>query len=106
MNGNVIDQIKTAESKAKGILDSSKEESKEIFNNALTKANEEYEKIINLANEEYRKIISKYEEEAKVVTDSLEKKGGSDVFSICNVSEDKKLVAINVIVERIVSKWL
>lgn len=100
MNINVIQEIQEAEEKANLILEKSKEDSKKIFNDAVLKANDEYKKIISLANDEYDKILLTYKTEGEKISNDMENQ--FKVLEISNISNEKRKLAVNKIVEGII----
>ncbi|BAK80809.1 hypothetical protein [Candidatus Arthromitus sp. SFB-rat-Yit] len=100
MNIDIIREIQRAEEQATLILDKSRDDSKKILNDAVVKANDEYNRIIDLANEEYKKIVQDYENQGKNIAESSEMK--CDVSKISNVSDNKKQLAINKIIQEII----
>ncbi|WP_291649183.1 ATPase [Clostridium sp.] len=97
-----INEIKKAEDKAEELIQEATITSKEIVKNASIQAEEEYNKVLNEANLKKTQIIAKAEEEGNSEAAPILEKGGKEVVSIKNISDDKKNNAINLIVERIV----
>lgn len=100
MNIDIIQEIQRAEEQATLILDKSRDDSKKILNDAMVRANDEYNRVIDLANEEYKKIVQDYENQGKNIAESS--KMNCDVSKIYNISDNKKELAINKIIQEII----
>ena len=97
-----ITQIKNVEAEADNIIKDATAKSKEILQKANEDAESQYEKAIVAAKEKCNSIIEKAIAEGQSKAEPILKQGEKDSQDIYNISTEKKMSAVKLVIERIV----
>lgn len=97
-----IKQIKNVEAEADSIIKDATAKSKEILQKANKDAESQYEKAIAAAKEKCNSIIEEAIAEGQSKAEPILKEGEKDSQDIYNISDEKKMKAVKLVIERIV----
>ena len=97
-----ITQIKNVEAEADNIIKDAKVKAKQILQQANEDAESQYEKAIVAAKEKCNSIIEKAIAEGQSKAEPILKQGEKDSQDIYNISTEKKMSAVKLVIERIV----
>ncbi|MBS6601319.1 MAG: ATPase [Clostridium sp.] len=97
-----ITQIKNVEAEADNIIKDATVKAKQILQQANEDAESQYEKAIVAAKEKCNSIIEKAIAEGQSKAEPILKQGEKDSQDIYNISTEKKMSAVKLVIERIV----
>ena len=97
-----ITQIKNVEDEADNIIKDATVKAKQILQQANEDAESQYEKAIVAAKEKCNSIIEKAIAEGQSKAEPILKQGEKDSQDIYNISTEKKMSAVKLVIERIV----
>ena len=100
-----IKQIKTAEDEATNIVKAAYQKSKEIIKDAEVYARENYKLKIEEASIKGKEIVGTAICEVQNEINPIIESGKKEIDAILNVSEEKLDIAVNLVIERIVSQY-
>ncbi len=98
----VIAEIKQTEAKADEIVRNATNEAKDMVQKAKVEAQKQYDDVIAKAKEKANDLISKAVDMGNKEAEPVLAKGRQEAEGILNISEDKKINAVKLVVERIV----
>ncbi|MBU3108371.1 ATPase [Clostridium gasigenes] len=97
-----INEIKIAEAKAEELILEAKAKAREIVQSATLQSEGEYNKILEVAKASKDKLIDDAIKQGENDAEPILIKGNKEVDDINNMSQEKKDMAIKLVVERIV----
>ena len=97
-----ITQIKNVEAEADNIIKDATAKAKQILQQANEDDESQYEKAIVAAKEKCNSIIEKAIAEGQSKAEPILKQGEKDSQDIYNISTEKKMSAVKLVIERIV----